>query len=182
MSRQVWPAAGPVGFDSFETEATVYGGVVQWWEQPAKFGVPIIANADLLVHGARLWRLPNITGESPDPVLHMSADAEAWSLDIASVVMTSEWDTTGWETVLFAEPVPLVGGATTILWMSTASMVDKARDATYFPAPRSSRGGLFTSLEPSGRYELPAWSGPNEAPTGTASSVWYWIDPLVSAV
>ena len=169
---QVWSAETVT--DSFETDASVYSGAVQYWNAGAKFGLAFTANGNVLVHGARWWR--KTTFSASNPVLHIGA---LFSPADASAPCATEWPADGWETIQFAAPVAIPTGAERVIWITTAADVDLARDATYFPEPRSTLpAGLITSLEPSGRYNLPKHDADDDAPDSTADNVWYWLDPL----
>lgn len=181
-ATQVWPAAGPpAGYDSFVLESsTPTWTSTPWWNQPAKFGVAIVANAGILVHGVRWWRLNDYATSLP--VLHMSAAAEGWSLDVATADAATSWGTAGWETILFDDPVAMDENDTTILWIATTTEVDKVVNSSYFSTPVDSIGGLFTSFDPAGWYNLPTTALPNEAPYNSTAAEWHGIDPLVTAV
>jgi len=178
----VWERAGSIPtdptVDSFETGTGGYAGSVQYWNSGAKFGLGFVANSDILVHGVRWYR--KATFSASDPVLHLG-DAIPHEPALASMAAEPTWGSDGWETISFAEPIEVLTGEERVLWITTEADIDLARDATYFPEPRSTLpNGLITSLAPSGWYNLPKHSGDNEVPDATADQVWYWLDPLVS--
>ena len=189
-TTEVWTAGG---YDSLTTtsENGPYGfweggsGNQQLWTPLYKQGVAFQANEDILVHGVRWWRLTYAPDSDVRPTsIHIGADAVLALATDSAAGPTLLPSSTGWVEILFDEPVFVPATSIRVLWATVEgeAPVNVAREpGRYGTAPTPSRGGLYTALDPIGRFT------PGPTPTsivdevpGSVVEAWYWFDPLVT--
>jgi hypothetical protein len=182
------PEPPPPGeFDSMTTEAES-GPVppnpeIQWLGPDMKHGFAFRPTQDVLVHGARYWRI----GQSALTVQFKLHLAQPFSSALATQDLVADTQPDShWETILFPAPVAVPSGQEMVMWISNYTVggpnIDMARIEAYFPAgtPMASRFGLFETVPATARFNIPAFNPEDEAPTTDHDETWYFIDPLVS--
>lgn len=180
-----------VEFDSWLTAedsgVTPPSSQIQWLNTPLKHGVAFEPVAgSITVHGARYWRLAFDPMPACQLQLHIGPPGGTSVRN--KLLVSGTVQETGWETVMFDTPV--VVSDETIMWISRydtpsgdSTRIDMARFEPYFPAdtPVESRLGLFRTVPPSARFEVPAEGVATDAPVNGHDTTWYYIDPLASA-